>query len=163
MHCSVHFLTPLSSFPLFLCRYIEQFYCEDAINVPAFKLSHDIDQYEVPPDGDLPHYIEFIRDLPPVDNPAAFGQHLNAEMSCQMDNSRELLGTILALQPQSTGGGGEGVEEAVLQQAALMEEQIPGPWNFYTLVQNLNDRPDPAPLKSVSQSVSIDFLSVPIS
>ena len=96
--------------------YIEQFYCEEVVTVPAFKLS-SLDTYEIPPDGPLDSYKLYIRDLAAGnDDPGAFGQHANADISYLQDDGKELLITILSLQDVTAAAGGQTIEEIVLAQ-----------------------------------------------
>ena len=51
--------------------------------------------------------------LPPSDNPEAFGQHSNADIASQIQETRLLFDTLLSLQPQVATGGGESKEDKV--------------------------------------------------
>jgi dynein heavy chain len=129
--------------------YIEQFYCEEAVTVPAFKLS-SLDTYEIPPDGSLDSYKLYIRDMASgSDDPGAFGQHANADISYLQDDGKELLITILSIQDATESAGGQTLEELVLTQAMAMGETAPLPWDFEAVVKTINARGDPAPLRSV--------------
>ena len=65
--------------------YISQFFCEDTINEPKFKLS-PLPDYTVPPDTleDLEGFKSFVQKMPQADLPEAFGQHPNADISSQI-------------------------------------------------------------------------------
>jgi len=59
-------------------------------------------------------YFEAFEELPPVDRPAVFGLHANADITCQSKVATKTLETILDIQPKDAGGGaGETREEAV--------------------------------------------------
>ena len=51
--------------------------------------------------------------LPNVDPPEAFGQHPNADIQSQIQETRMLFNTLLSLQPQISTGGGESREDKV--------------------------------------------------
>jgi len=50
-----------------------------------------------------------------VDLPLAYGQYINAEITSQILDSNELLGSILSLTPQKTSGGGAGGDGGALK------------------------------------------------
>lgn len=51
--------------------------------------------------------------LPNVDHPEAFGQHSNADIQLQIQETKMMFDTLLSLQPQIVVGGGESREEKV--------------------------------------------------
>ena len=51
--------------------------------------------------------------LPNIDHPELFGQHPNADITSQIQESRLLFETILSLQPQVSSGVGESMEDKV--------------------------------------------------
>ena len=51
--------------------------------------------------------------LPNMDHPEAFGQHPNADITSQIQETRMLFDTLLSLQPQVSTGGGESREDKV--------------------------------------------------
>ena len=79
--------------------YINQYLCDEAIDIENFPLS-ELPEYFIPADGDLNSYKEFIKTLPQSDHPGAFGQHPNADISSQIEDTADLLNTIIALQPK---------------------------------------------------------------
>lgn len=83
-----------------------RFYCEDALAVVNFKLS-PLPQYFIPEPGSISSYRDYILTLPTTDRPEAFGQHPNAEISYLIEDSKALLGGMLALAPR-TGSGSSG-------------------------------------------------------
>ncbi len=60
-----------------------------------------------------------------IDQPAAFGQHINAEITSQILDSNELLESILSLQPQKVSSDGESRETKVLKLINDLAENIP--------------------------------------
>ena len=52
--------------------------------------------------------------LPNIDHPEAFGQHPNADITSQIQETRMMFDTLLSLQPQvSAASGGESREDKV--------------------------------------------------
>jgi len=129
--------------------YIAQYFCPESLAVNNFPLS-SLPEYFLPPDGPLESHKDFIKSLPINDLPEAFGQHRNAEIGSQIQDTTELLKTIVGLQPKKAGGdGGESVEEAVLRIARGLEEQVPSPWDMVAVKKDMAARSDPDPLKTV--------------
>jgi hypothetical protein len=96
----------LNAVPLALCPpTLHRFYCEDALAVVNFKLS-PLPQYFIPEPGSISSYRDYILTLPTTDRPEAFGQHPNAEISYLIEDSKALLGGMLALAPRTGGSGG---------------------------------------------------------
>ena len=67
----------------------------------------------MPKDGPLTSYKEYISMLPNMDHPETFGQHPNADITSQIQETRMMFDTLLSLQPQITAGGGESREDKV--------------------------------------------------
>merc|ERR1711998_253402 len=93
---------------------IDQFLCEDSIDVEQYRLS-ELPEYFVPPDGKMASYMDFINTLPNADAPAAFGQHSNADISSQIEDTASLLRTIVSLQPKVSQEGEETNETRILR------------------------------------------------
>ena len=51
--------------------------------------------------------------LPNMDHPEAFGQHPNADITSQIQETRLLFETLLSLQPQVSASAGESREDKV--------------------------------------------------
>ena len=77
-----------------------------------FRLS-TLPTYYVPKDGPLSSYKEYISMLPNMDHPEAFGQHPNADITSQIQETRMMFDTLLSLQPQVAAGVGESREDKV--------------------------------------------------
>ncbi|KAA0178390.1 hypothetical protein FNF27_00239 [Cafeteria roenbergensis] len=132
-----------------LCNvYVRQFFCDDALDEDEYRLA-DSPVYVIPPDGPFESYLEYIETLPDNDPPAAFGQHSNADIQSAIEDSRNLLLTVLSLQPRDVSSAGEKDEDRVLALAADLEKQVPEPFHGETVRALLRVREDPAPLKTV--------------
>lgn len=71
--------------------------------------------YYVPKDGPLSSYKEYVSMLPNIDHPEAFGQHPNADIASQIQETRMMFDTLLSLQPQVSSTAGESREDKVLK------------------------------------------------
>ena len=133
-----------------LLTYINDYYCEACIKEQFFKLS-SLPYYYIPRDGPLESYKEYIGMLPQNDHPEAFGQHPNADIASQIQESRLLFETLLGLQPQtgggSGGGGGESREDKVRDLAQNVYKQLPALIDFDQTKKLLAN--DPSPLNVV--------------
>ena len=69
-----------------LHAYLNQFYCEDILQVPNYQLS-SLPNYYIPENGPLQTYKDYITTLPIVDHPEALGQHPNADISYMIEVS----------------------------------------------------------------------------
>ncbi|KAK9890592.1 hypothetical protein WA026_011959 [Henosepilachna vigintioctopunctata] len=107
-----------------LTTYINQFFCEDAINVPYYRLS-SLPTYYIPREGSLHSYQDYITLLPHIDRPEAFGQHPNADITSQIIDSRNLFETLMSLQIQSSSSQSESMEEKVEKLASDVLSKIP--------------------------------------
>lgn len=77
-------------------------------------------------------YQEAIEEIVDVDNPGVFGLHSNGDLTFRTKETREVLSTIMGIQPKDSGGGGDGGptrEEQVLATAANMLKEMPKAFN----------------------------------
>lgn len=116
--------------------YSSQFFTEGALSVPKFPLS-SLETYYIPEDGNLESYRRYIAGLPKADQdlPEAFGQHPNADVASQMEDTKMLLGTILSLQPRTVVEGAKSREASVLELIAQLLEQIPPPFDVKAIAR----------------------------
>jgi len=126
--------------------YMSDFFCDDVLSQPNFKVS-PLPEYFIPDDGPLKSYKDYIQRLPQNEVPAVFGQHGNAEISSQIENSRVMLETMVSLQAQVAGEGGMTPEQAVGAVAADLYDRVPALLNLADIRTMLLD--DPSPLNIV--------------
>ena len=70
--------------------------------------------------------MEYIDNLPLVENPEVFGLHENANITFQNQESQKILDTILSIQPRIAGSaGGKTPDEIVLERAKLLKKGLP--------------------------------------
>ncbi|XP_069502374.1 dynein axonemal heavy chain 2 [Ambystoma mexicanum] len=131
-----------------LTTYINDYFCEQSIAAPFFKLSI-LDTYYIPKDGNLTSYKEYIALLPNMDHPETFGQHPNADIASEITEARTLFETLLSLQPQITpsGAGGQSREDKVLELSWDVRQKIPEEIDYESTRVLLAD--DPSPLNVV--------------
>jgi dynein heavy chain len=126
-----------------LNSYLNQFYCEEALSTPNYVLS-PLPTYYIPDNGTLQSYRDYIHTLPTFDRPEAFGQHPNADISYQIEDSKIVLDSLLNLQPQDASEGGDGGpsrEEIVKSIAKDILEQVPAPFNLEEVMKAKSDDP----------------------
>ncbi len=85
--------------------------------------------------------------LPNIDHPEAFGQHPNADIASQIQETRMLFETILGLQPAVATSEGESMEDKVLELAVNIYKQLPENIDYENTVKILGN--DSSPLTVV--------------
>lgn len=135
--------------------YIQQFFCDDAVQIEKFRLS-SLPTYYIPKDGSLQSYKDCLATLPGVDKPEAFGQHSNADISSQIEESSNLLTTLLGLQPRAaapaggsdggssggSGSSGQTREQKVFDLASDLELRVPSNLDYEMAVESKADDPN---------------------
>lgn len=91
-----------------------------------FRLS-SLPKYYIPRDGSLQSYKDYIVTLPAIDQPQAFGQHPNADITSLITETRVLCETLMSLQVQGSGS-----------QETNKEEDVSDPLLYYLLSVFLN-------------------------
>ncbi|XP_052892579.1 dynein axonemal heavy chain 8 [Anopheles moucheti] len=83
-------------------------------------------------------YLEAIDNMPLVDPPQVYGLHSNADITYQSNTTKEILDTILSIQPkESSGGGGETREVTVARMVHDMLGKVPPPYDPYAVKERL--------------------------
>jgi dynein heavy chain len=109
--------------------YLETWYNESIFETENFKMS-SLPTYYIPDDGPLQSHKDYINQLPNFDMPEAFGQHGNADIASQIEDTTELLEAVLMMQPRVAGGSGISREDQVDNTAKELLDQIPEPLNL---------------------------------
>lgn len=133
-----------------LIVYSNQFFRDEAIDIVNYQLSTS-ELYYIPEDGDKDSYLQYIDSLPDAsdDPPEAFGQHPNADISAQMEETATLLNTIMSMQPKVAEEGALTPEEVVMELAVKLADQIPKLFNKKQIAKKFAG--DIAPLTVVLQ------------
>jgi dynein heavy chain len=71
----------------------------------GYKFS-DSGIYYAPSSGAIDVYMEYIDNLPLIENPEVFGLHENANITFQNQESTKIIDTILSIQPRIAGSAG---------------------------------------------------------
>jgi dynein heavy chain len=129
--------------------YIAQFFCPEALTVNNYPLS-SAPEYFLPPDGNLQSYKEYVLTLPMSDPPTAFGQHSNADISSQTQDSYEMLATVTGIvSGGSSDGASEEAEARLMNLLSGLYDQVPETFNMREVHSTMSARSDPDPLKTV--------------
>jgi len=107
-----------------MLSYINHYICPEALSQANYKLS-SLPTYYIPDDGGLQSYKDHINALPNFDAPEAFGQHGNADIASQIEDSRSLLDAVLSMQPSVVVASGETPEEKVHAMAGDIIAHLP--------------------------------------
>ena len=82
--------------------------------------------YYAPTNGPIDNYMNYIDELPLVENPEVFGLHENANITFQNQESQKILDTILSIQPRIGGSsGGKTPDEIVLERTKFLKKNLP--------------------------------------
>lgn len=84
--------------------------------------------YKAPPFSDKDGLLKYTSELPLTPNPEVFGLHENAEILTAQATTRELLETILNIQPREVAGTGKTREEIIFDLVAFIEKSTPKPF-----------------------------------
>lgn len=92
-------------------------------------------------------YEEILLKMDDLDPPQVYGQHINAEISSQINDSKDMLYSILSITPQKGSGGGGGGQSGVVKLIRELQEKVPEIIDYFKLKQKL--RGDENPLNVV--------------
>ena len=82
--------------------------------------------YYAPPEGDMASYKAYIASLPDDDSPEIFGMHSNANITYHLQETHQLLTTVLAIQPRSVAAAaGQTPDEIVLAVSKDISDDLP--------------------------------------
>ncbi|KAL0040883.1 hypothetical protein WJX79_008591 [Trebouxia sp. C0005] len=119
-----------------LNSYLNKFYCEEALTIPAYPLS-PLPLYCIPEATTLQGFKDYIGTLPVVDRAEAFGQHPNADIAYQIEDSWLVLESLLSLQPQTAlAAGAKSREDTVAAICADLLDQVPGPFDLEAVMKS---------------------------
>ena len=95
-----------------LMTILDDYYTDRLVLDPGYTSSPS-GLYKPLPDGKHEDYLAYIRGLPLLAGPEAFGLHDNADISKDLKETNELLDNMLLTQSRAGGGGGSSAEETI--------------------------------------------------
>ncbi|CAH2077132.1 unnamed protein product, partial [Iphiclides podalirius] len=107
-----------------LLAYINQFFCEEAHDVPFYRLS-SMPAYHVPRDGSLESYRDFLELLPAAERADSLGQHSSADVAALAQDASIMCSTLFALTSSGSGGAAGGEDQKVDELASEMLHRLP--------------------------------------
>ena len=107
-----------------LIETILQQYITPDILSDGYKFSES-GMYISPKVGSQENYLEYISTLPLNPHPEVFGLHENAEITTQQTATRDLLQTILSVQPRASSSGGKTRDQVLSELAVYLETKTP--------------------------------------
>jgi len=129
-----------------LNSYLNQFYCEETLAVQNYPLS-PLSYYYIPDTGSLQSFKDYISTLPTTDRPEAFGQHPNADISYQIEDSKIILDSLVSLQPKAASAGASTSEAKVSIIIQDLKDKCPKQFNLEDVIKSKAD--DPSALHTV--------------
>jgi len=103
-----------------LISILKKYYTADILD-DNYQLSQS-GIYQVPQEGTLQQFKDYIATLPLIDQPEVFGLHENANITFQAQESEKIVSTILSIQPRMTSGsGGKSQDDIVMELAIELE------------------------------------------
>lgn len=107
-----------------LLSILKKYYTVDILD-DSYLLSSS-GTYQVPVEGSLQSFKDYIAQLPLIDQPEVFGLHENANITFQAQESEKIVQTVLSIQPRMTSGsGGKSQDDIVSELAIELEGQLP--------------------------------------
>lgn len=82
-------------------------------------------KYYSPPVGEQEDYVDYIKTLDINPHPEVFGLHENAEITTLQNEMRNMLETILGMQPRAAAGAGKSRESVIGELAKSIEGKTP--------------------------------------
>lgn len=111
---------------------------EQYINSEILSDGHKLSEsgnYRSPKVGSQEHYLEEIAKLPLNSAPEVFGLHGNAEITTQQAETRNMLSTILSVQPRTSSAGEKTRDQVLTELAQYIETKTPQPFPLDDIIE----------------------------
>lgn len=94
--------------------------------------------YNIVVKKNIEDYLEVFEEMPMIDPPNVYGLHPNADITYQTNKTKDILDTIISVQPkESSGSGGETREASVARQVTDMLQKVPKPYDEFEVKERL--------------------------
>lgn len=94
--------------------------------------------YKIITKKSIEEYLDHFDTMSTTDPPNVYGLHRNADITYQTNKTKEILDTILSVQPkESSGSGGETREATVARQVNEMLSRLPKPYDEFEVKELL--------------------------
>jgi dynein heavy chain, axonemal len=105
----------------------------EEIITDSYKLSPS-GIYYAPPKGSYESYILYIKSLPMISHPEVFGMHENADIAKDLNETNQLIASVLLTQARvSSSGGGKSADEITRDIASGILYNLPADFNMYQI------------------------------
>jgi dynein heavy chain len=108
--------------------YIGEYVLED-----GFKFSPS-GMYKSVEVGEHASYIEYIRTLSINPSPEVFGLHDNADITCAQAETKNMMDTLVSLQPKQSSAGGKTREEVIEEVSLDIQSRVPPVFDTETVM-----------------------------
>lgn len=100
--------------------------------------------YEIVSKKTVEDYDDYFETMTATDPPNVYGLHPNADITYQTNKTKDILDTIISVQPkESSGAGGETREATVTQQVKEMLLRLPPPYDEFEVKTQLTKSINP--------------------
>ena len=109
---------------------LADFYNPDVINDDRHKFSESGSYHALPRGATYDKYIEYIKQLPTTQLPEVFGMHDNVDITREINETKQLMDSIIETQEMSSSDSGQSPESLVGDIASAMLEKLPPPFDI---------------------------------
>eukprot|EP00898_Chlorokybus_atmophyticus_P006606 jgi/Chlat1/6947/Chrsp52S06617 len=110
-----------------LLSILRRYYTPKVVEDDGYTFSRS-GTYRAPLHDDVAGYLDYVRGLPPTEAPEVFGMHENANITCQLQETRKMLDTVLSIQPRMASAGvGKSPDQVVAEMAEELIKALPKP------------------------------------
>lgn len=100
--------------------------------------------YKIVAKKTIEEYVDFFDTMQTTDPPNVYGLHSNADITYQTNKTKEILDTIISVQPkESSGSTGETREATVARQVKEMLSRLPLPYDEFEVKERLTKEVTP--------------------